>query len=316
MDGQAASWLITLLQILFLDLVLSGDNAAVIAMACRTLPKRDASKAIVLGAAGAIVFRLMLTGIAGVLIGIPLLKLVSAFLLIVIAVNLSAAEPGEQAPPESNEAARENIVGAALVIVMADAIMSLDNVVALAAITAGDFWLLALGLALSIPLLVFGSAAMALLLDRFPALVAFGGLLLGWTAGDLAASDAAYADWIAKQAPALAYVLPFSGAVFVWFQSRWVVAERKTVSGGARPAPELLKPAPAPKPKAKPAERPAKPVAKPAVMAAASSTKSVVVEPAATEEGAPQDDLVMFLGLIGLFATFGAVMGYFVFFTD
>ncbi|PPQ40200.1 hypothetical protein CH337_19825 [Rhodoblastus acidophilus] len=105
-------------------------------------PAQPRRQAIVLGAAGAIVFRLLLTGVAGVLIGIPLLKLVSAFLLIVIAVNLSAAEPGDEAPPQTGEAARENIVGAALVIVMADAIMSLDNVVALAAITAGDFWLL------------------------------------------------------------------------------------------------------------------------------------------------------------------------------
>ncbi|PPQ40201.1 hypothetical protein [Rhodoblastus acidophilus] len=157
---------------------------------------------------------------------------------------------------------------------------------------------------------MFGSAAMALLLDRFPALVAFGGLLLGWTAGDLAASDAAYADWIARQAPALAYVLPFSGAVFVWFQSRWVVSERKAAPGGARPAPELLKPVAAPKPKAKPIERPAKPAVTPAIPRVAS------VAPAAAENATPQDDLVMFLGLIGLFATFGAVMGYFVFFTD
>ena len=94
-SGDTASWLMLLLQILFLDLVLSGDNAAVIAMACRTLPKRDASKAIVLGAAGAIVFRILLTSIAGLLILIPFLKVVSAFLLIVIAVNLSAAAPGE-----------------------------------------------------------------------------------------------------------------------------------------------------------------------------------------------------------------------------
>ncbi|PPQ30027.1 hypothetical protein CCR94_13775, partial [Rhodoblastus sphagnicola] len=249
-SGQAASGLITLLQILFLDLVLSGDNAAVIAMACRTLPRQDASKAIVLGAAGAIVFRVLLTSIATLLIGIPYLKTVSAFLLIVIAVNLSAAEPGDEDLRIGGNRPRGDIVAAALVIVMADAIMSLDNVVALAAITAGNFWLLVLGLALSIPLLVFGSAAMALLLDRFPALVVFGGLLLGWTAGDLAASDAAYSDWIARQAPALAFVLPMAGAVFVWFQARWIVAERR--SSPARPPRQPAPAVPPPRPKKQP----------------------------------------------------------------
>jgi YjbE family integral membrane protein len=310
-SGETASWLMLLLQILFLDLVLSGDNAAVIAMACRTLPKRDASKAIVLGAAGAILFRILLTSIAGLLILVPFLKVVSAFLLIVIAVNLSAAAPDEavfEARPGGGP--RGDIVGAAIVIVMADAIMSLDNVVALAAITAGHFWLLMLGLALSIPLLIAGSAALALLLDRFPALVAFGGLLLGWTAGDLAATDPFYADWIAEQAPALGVALPIAGAVFVWFQSRWIVAERRAKSFSQKPPAPVAAPAP-PKPKR----------VKPPTPARIQAAAAILSEPASDQMSAQmsadapaEDDLVMFLGLVALFAVFGVCIAYFVFF--
>ena len=304
-----------LLQILFLDLVLSGDNAAVIAMACRTLPKRDASKAIVLGAAGAIMFRILLTSVAGLLILVPFLKAVSAFLLIVIAVNLSAAAPGEavfEARPRGGP--RGDIVGAAIVIVMADAIMSLDNVVALAAITAGHFWLLMLGLALSIPLLIAGSAALALLLDRVPALIAFGGLLLGWTAGDLAATDPAYGDWIARQATALGVALPIASAVFVWFQSRWIVAERRAKAFPQKPPAPVAAPAP-PKPKrAKPpAPRPAQARVQPAAAVLAESASDQMSARVSADAPA-EDDLVMFLGLVGLFAVFGACIIYFVFF--
>jgi YjbE family integral membrane protein len=312
-SGQTASWLMILLQILFLDLVLSGDNAAVIAMACRTLPKRDASKAIVLGAGGAILFRILLTSVAGLLILIPFLKLVSAFLLLVIAVNLTSAEPGGEAAPDVSAGPRGDIVAAALVIVTADAVMSLDNVVALAAITAGHFWLLALGLALSIPLLVVGSAALSLAIAHIPALVAFGGLLLGWTAGDLAATDPVYADWIAQQAPALGLALPISGAVFVWAQSRWIVAARR--AKGFRPPQPKPAPAPAPaaaKPmRAKPAPAPRPVRVQPA---AASMSSSALTEPAAAAEAPADDDLVMFLGLVGLFAVFGASIVYFLFF--
>lgn len=307
-SGLTASWIVVPLQILFLDLVLSGDNAAVIAMACRTLPKRDASKAIVLGAAGAIVLRVLLTALAGVLISVPFLKLVSAFLLIVIAVNLSAAEPGEplEDRPEEPTGLRGDILAAAIVIVTADAIMSLDNVVALAAVAAGNLWLLLAGLALSIPILIVGSAALALLLEKYPAFVVFGGLLLGWTAGDLAASDAAYADWVARQAPALAYALPIAGAIFVYVQAKWIVAEREKNPSKhpARKAPPL--------PEKKPVKK--------GIAAAAPLPKPVMASAPAPDmagaESVAQDDLVMLIGLVGLFAVFGASIGYFVFFVN
>ncbi|MCW2285172.1 YjbE family integral membrane protein [Rhodoblastus acidophilus] len=307
-SGLTASWIVVPLQILFLDLVLSGDNAAVIAMACRTLPKRDASKAIVLGAAGAIVLRVLLTALAGVLISVPFLKLVSAFLLIVIAVNLSAAEPGEplEDRPEEPTGLRGDILAAAIVIVTADAIMSLDNVVALAAVAAGNLWRLLAGLALSIPILIVGSAALALLLEKYPAFVVFGGLLLGWTAGDLAASDAAYADWVARQAPALAYALPIAGAIFVYLQAKWIVAEREKnpPERRARKAPPL--------PEKKPVKK--------AIAAAAPLPKPVMKSAPAPDmagaESVAQDDLVMLIGLVGLFAVFGASIGYFVFFVN
>src|SRR5271157_2055899 len=172
MDGAvAASTFGVLLQILFLDLLLSGDNALVIALACRRLPPEQARKAAFLGAGAAILFRLILTLMAGALMRLPFLQILSALPLLVIALNLMLDGDGDEDALHSAPAAQDGMMAAVGVIVVSDAAMSLDNVVALAAVSGGSFWLLAFGLVCTIPLIVFGSFGFARLMKAFPLLV-------------------------------------------------------------------------------------------------------------------------------------------------
>ncbi len=316
MNGAlAAFWIGGSAQIFFLDLLLSGDNAVLIALACRGLPARDVSRAIFLGTAGAIVLRVVLTAIAGLLIGLPYLKLLSAIVLLVIAVNVAAggAAGAERAEPDmEDEGRRGDLIGAAMVIVLADAIMSLDNVVALAAVSKGNFWFLATGLALSIPFLVYGGTLLTGLLNAYPALVTLGGAILGWTAGDLASSDPAFAGWLGKQAPALSFVLPMAGAIFVLVQQR--IAKRERAIAKPRPGVAQRR-RPKPRPQAAVAavaRRIPEPVsvAMPSAAAGLQKAKDSSVEtgsavplpkPAPTPEREAADDRLMLFGLLGLF---------------
>ena len=145
-DG--ASWLFLLLQILCVDLLLGADNAVVIALACSRLPVEETRRAVILGAVGAIALRLGMLAFANALLDVPLVKLVAAWTLIVIALNVRARSGGDDRPAAAGTVGRGDFVTAAAVIMLADAAMSLDNVVALAAIAGGSFWLLALGVAL------------------------------------------------------------------------------------------------------------------------------------------------------------------------
>jgi YjbE family integral membrane protein len=214
------AWLTLPFEIALLDLLLGGDNAIVIALACKGLPERYASLAMLYGTIAAILFRLLLTITATFLILIPFLKLASAVLLIIIAVR-RVVRPGSCATDPS-EALETFVPGpdasglwsAVVYILLADAIMSLDNVVAVAAVAHGNIVGLALGLCLSIPLLVYGGLCLRRLLNSYLVLAA-AGAVLGWVAGDLAVGDAAVAPWISAQAPALSVVAPILCAVFV-----------------------------------------------------------------------------------------------------
>jgi len=212
------------LQICLIDLLLSGDNALVIAMASRGLPPGLWRRVVVLGTIAAIVLRVLLTAGATVVLAVPFLKLAGAALLLVIAVRLLAddAQPAGQAAMVPGE---HGVWKAISTIIAADTVMSLDNVVAVAAAARGSLVLLAFGLLLSIPILVFGSVLVSRLLQRYPILVLAGAVQLGWVAGSTAMSDPAIAPWLSRQWPWLPLSAHFAGAIYVLLHG--LVARRR-----------------------------------------------------------------------------------------
>jgi YjbE family integral membrane protein len=316
MDGAAAaSTLGVLLQILLLDLLLSGDNALLIALACRRLPEKQARRAAWMGAAGAILLRLILTSMTGVLMALPFLQLLSALPLLVIALNMMKGEDeGGADIDEADDGGQASMLAAASVIIVSDAAMSLDNVIALAAVSGGKFWLLAFGLAVSIPLIVFGSFGFSSLLRAYPRLADVGAAMLGWVAGGMIVGDPLFAGWVKAQAPALELALPLACGLFVLLQGRFAR------DAAAREA--VVKPQPGPKPRTAP---PA-PIASPPIVQnlpppvatprekkpALAEAKIAETVPAAAEasegEGMEAGDRWMIFGLIALFVIFGAFL--------
>ncbi len=181
-----------LLGIMMVNIVLSGDNAVVIALASRALPPKQQKMAVLWGSAGAIGLRVVLTVVAVVLLHIPYVQFFGGVLLIWIAAKLLLENGGEE-----NIEASSSLWKAVKTIIIADIIMSLDNTLAIAAVAKGDYVLLGLGLALSIPLIVFGSQIILKVMDRFPVIVYAGAGLIAWTAGEMMQSDklmAAYTE--------------------------------------------------------------------------------------------------------------------------
>jgi YjbE family integral membrane protein len=178
--------LIKILEIIWVNIILSGDNAVVIAMACRSLPVAQRRTGMVLGAGVAVLLRIVFTVLVASLLSTPYLKIVGALLLLWVAVKLITGED------EGSEiAASERLMHAVRTIAIADAVMSLDNVLAIAAVAQGSTALMVLGLAISIPLIVAGATLIMALLERFPILVWAGAGLLGWIAGEMLISDPA-----------------------------------------------------------------------------------------------------------------------------
>ena len=173
--------------IILANVLLSGDNAVVIAMAARGLPPGQQKKAIVFGSGAAIVMRIVLTLIAVRMLGLPWLKLAGGLALLWIGANLMAEEGQES----DHEPKRAGIAAAVRTILLADLVMSLDNVLAVAAAAQGNTLLLVIGLAVSIPLIVFGSTLILKVMARFPAIITAGAALLGWLAGEMMLSDPA-----------------------------------------------------------------------------------------------------------------------------
>jgi len=174
-----------LFSIIIINIVLSGDNAVVIAMACKNLPESVRSKGIVWGSVLAIVLRVILTFIAAWLLQIPLLQSIGGLLLLWIAVNLLAKDEDDVHATDAGCSMRNAIK----TIVVADLVMSLDNVLAIAGAAKGNFLLLILGLAISMPLIIFGSNLLVFLMKRWPIIVYIGTGILGWTAGEMIISD-------------------------------------------------------------------------------------------------------------------------------
>jgi YjbE family integral membrane protein len=184
--GSAAFWA-AVLQIIFINILLSGDNAVVIAMACRSLPRREQIWGMVIGAAVAVLLRLAFTGLVGRLMLLPYLKLAGGVALIYVAAKLLVPERTDRSKVE----AVAQLWRAVWVVVVADIVMSLDNVIAVAAIAQGSVLLLAIGLAASIPIILAGAALIMALIDRLPVLVWAGAGLLGWIAGEVISTDPA-----------------------------------------------------------------------------------------------------------------------------
>jgi YjbE family integral membrane protein len=184
--GQATFW-VALLKIMWINILLSGDNAVVIAMACRGLPHRQRLWGMVLGAGVAVVLRILFTGIVATLMTLPYLKIVGGLALFYIAAKLLVPDD----PDEDEVEAVEHLWRAVRIVAVADIIMSLDNVIAIAAAAQGNMALLIIGLGISIPLIVAGAALIMTLLDRFPILVWAGAALLGWIVGEVIATDPA-----------------------------------------------------------------------------------------------------------------------------
>lgn len=182
--GSSAFWL-ALLEIIWVNILLSGDNAVVIALAARTLPENQQKKAIVIGSGAAIVMRIILTLVAAKLLMLPYLKIIGAILLVYIGVSLvNSDEEGE-----GQEKQHASLMSAIRTILVADLVMSLDNVVAVAAAAHGDTTLLVIGLALSIPLVIFGSTLLLSVIEKFPVIVWLGAALLGYIAGEMFVGD-------------------------------------------------------------------------------------------------------------------------------
>jgi YjbE family integral membrane protein len=207
---------IALAQIIMINIVLSGDNAVVIALACRDLPPAQQKKAIMFGSVGAILLRVVLTFFAVYLLGLPYLKLVGAALLLWIGVGL--LKGGDE---EGHLDGHSNLAAAIKTIIVADLVMSLDNVIGVAAAAKGNVPLLVIGLVISIPLIIYGSTLILKLMARFPIIITIGAGLLGWVAGEMAVSDPSIAAWTAER-HTLHMLAPVIGAALVVVTGKWM----------------------------------------------------------------------------------------------
>jgi len=208
-------WL-ALSQIIMINIVLSGDNAVVIALASRSLPPAQQKKAILFGSVGAIVLRIVLTFFAVYLLSLPYLKLVGAALLLFIGVGLLHGDADD-----TKLEGHADLFAAIKTIIVADLVMSLDNVIGVAAAAKGNVVLLVLGLAISIPLIIYGSTLILKLMGRFPVIITIGAGLLGWVAGEMAISDPAISAWAGAHTT-LHAMAPVAGALLVVGLGKWL----------------------------------------------------------------------------------------------
>jgi YjbE family integral membrane protein len=193
---QTAAFWTGLLAIIWVNIILSGDNAVVIALAARSLPARQQTQAVIWGAGAAVVLRIILTIVAVELLKLPWLKLIGGALLLWIAVKLLVPEDDGEGDVESSD----NLWAAIKTILIADLVMSLDNVIAVAAVAKGSIVLLILGLAISIPLVVFGATILMKLMGRFPVIITIGAALIGYVAGEMLVTDRVVVVWFTANA--------------------------------------------------------------------------------------------------------------------
>ena len=241
MDLSLQAFWIPLLKIIWINIVLSGDNAVVIALAARSLPPRQQMMAVGWGSGAAVALRIVLTLFA--LLKLPYLKLVGAVLLLWIGVQLLLPEEGE-----ANIDGHENMLAAIRTILIADLVMSLDNVIAVAAAAGDSTTLLILGLAISIPLVIFGSTLLIKVMERFPIVITVGAALIGFVAGEMVVTDPALGDWMGAnfqmldKKPILAgfhleLIVGLAGALLVVLVGKLLARKQAAAVGGSQEIP-------------------------------------------------------------------------------
>jgi YjbE family integral membrane protein len=206
------------LEIIVINILLSGDNAVVIALACRNLPQKQRRLGIFWGVVGAVVLRIILTFFAVQLLLLPYLQIVGAALLIWIGIKLIAEDDGDGHEIQASD----RLFSAVKTVIVADLVMSIDNVIGVAGAAKGSLLLLIFGLVVSIPLVVVGAQLIMKLIERLPWLVLAGGGLLGYIAGEIATSDTVVKPWIDANAPTLHYIAPAVGIVIVVAAGIWL----------------------------------------------------------------------------------------------
>ena len=207
---QSTEFWIGLVKIIWINIILSGDNAVVIALAARSLPAHQQRMAVLWGSGAAVVMRIALTVVAVQLLALPYLQIIGGLLLLWIGVQLLGDE--DEGEGEAKETG--TLMAAVRTILIADLVMSLDNVIAVAAAAKGSNTLLIIGLAVSIPLVIFGSTLMIKLMERFPIIVVLGAALIGWVGGETITGDAILREMITAN-PWLHYAAAAAGAAFV-----------------------------------------------------------------------------------------------------
>ncbi|MCK0195433.1 TerC family protein [Ancylobacter sp. 6x-1] len=232
MDATQPLFWLALLKIIWINVLLSGDNAVVIAMACRSLPDNVRRWGMILGAGVAVGMRVVFTAVVATLLGLPWLKIVGAVALLYIAVDLVLPEAEDG---EGGVKAHDSLWRAVGTIAIADLVMSLDNVVAIAAVAEGNWTLIIIGLVISIPMIVAGAALIMSLLSRFPFLVWAGAALLGWVAGEMFISDVKIHEWFGEElSHRLEYPLAAAGALLVVLIGWTITRMRRTAHEATR----------------------------------------------------------------------------------
>ena len=207
------AWVTAVLQIVAIDIILGGDNAIVIALACRNLPKHQQRVGILWGTAGAIILRVILVFFATSLMEIPGLRLIGGILLIWIGIKLLTEVETHDLEGKINQSS--NLLTAIRTIIIADFVMSLDNALAITAAAKGDISLVVFGLLLSVPIIIWGSALILRLMERFPVIITAGAGLLGWLGGGLMISDKLLVKFTAMSSPANSSTAAAIGVIFV-----------------------------------------------------------------------------------------------------
>ncbi len=207
---QSADFWIGLLKIVWINIILSGDNAVVIALAARSLPPAQQKKAVMFGSGAAVVLRIILTVVAAKLLELSFLQIVGGCLLLWIGLQLLTGEEDD----EGESKGHGSMMVAIRTILIAALVMSLDNVIAVAATAQGNMVLLILGLAISIPLVIFGSTLMIKLMERFPVIITLGAALIGWVGGETIVNDRLLHGYAISH-PWRHYVAAAAGAVLV-----------------------------------------------------------------------------------------------------
>ena len=216
---------ISILQIIAIDIILGGDNAIIIALACRDLPARQKKLGILWGTAGAIILRVILVFFATTLLTVPGLKLIGGLLLLWIGVKLVTENDAEA---DHNVNSSRSLMTAIRTIIIADFVMSLDNSIAIAAAAKGNMYLVVFGLVLSVPIIIAGSAIILKLMSRFPVIISMGAGLLGWLAGDLILHDPLLESYLTQLIPHANIVFAGGLALAVVSTGRILTMRQKT----------------------------------------------------------------------------------------